>query len=196
MKNLLLILVAALAWIACQNNPSPKTIEESQTNQESQGEATNELNRVNETVTNVAPVESNTTPSGDPKGIIIGSNVTMRKEASVKSEKLNSFDNSEQVEILETKNVDNENEAILTKPITVTGSGGEVNLPKGKAVVIEKYLQENNHYQVTYQDPQKGKLTAEVDASAVETITYSTWYRVKRANGETGWVLGKFLKAN
>ena len=127
---------------------------------------------------------------------IVGSNVTMRKEASVQSEKLGSFNSNEPVEVLETKNVNNDREAILTKPITVKGSGGEVSLPKGKAVVIEEYQSERNLYLVTYQDPQKGKLTAEIDASAVETITYSTWYKVKRVNSETGWVLGKFLKIN
>lgn len=125
-----------------------------------------------------------------------GSNVTMREAATVQSAKVGSFENGEKVEVLESKNVDNEGEAILTKPITVKGSGGEVNLPKGKAVVIGEYLSDENRYRVTYEDPQKGKLTAEVDAAAVETITYSTWYRVKRSNGETGWVLGKFLKIN
>ena len=128
------------------------------------------------------------------KAQITGSNVTMRKDASVQSEKLGSFDANEKVDVLETKNVNNDREAILSKPLTVKGQGGEANLPKGKAVMIEEYQSERNMYLVTYQDPQKGKLTAEIDASAVETITYSTWYKVKRSNGETGWVLGKFLK--
>lgn len=148
--------------------------------------------------TNTPPAAQTTAEvaTKEPNAKIVGSNVTMRKEATVQSEKLGSFDNNEAVEVLETKNVNNDREAILTKPITVKGSGGEVNLPKGKAVVIEEYQSERNYYLVTYQDPQKGKLTAEIDASAVETITYSTWYRVKRPNGETGWVLGKFLKIN
>jgi hypothetical protein len=134
--------------------------------------------------------------SESPMPTVNGSNVTMREAATVQSAKVGSFENGEKVEVLESKNVDNEGEAILTKPITVKGSGGEVNLPKGKAVVIGEYLSDENRYRVTYEDPQKGKLTAEVDAAAVETITYSTWYRVKRSNGETGWVLGKFLKIN
>lgn len=120
----------------------------------------------------------------------------MRKEASVQSDKTGSFEMGETVEILETKNVENDREAILTKPVTVKGSGGEVTLPKGKAVVIEAYQSERNYYAVSYQDPQKGKMTADIDASAVETITYSTWYRVKKSGGEIGWVIGKFLKTN
>jgi SH3-like domain-containing protein len=89
----------------------------------------------------------------------------------------------------------------LVKPISLyedqSGSGAEaLKLQKGKAVVIETYHPENNKYSVAYMDAKKGKLYAQIDADAVETITYSTWYRVKRANGQTGWVLGKFLKTN
>ncbi len=196
MKQSALLFIVAIAWVACQNTPTPKTSEETQAKEADKGDAVNDLNRVNETVTNLAPTESNSSASDDAKAKITGSNVTMRKEASVQSEKLGSFDSNESVEVLETKNVNNDREAILSRPITVKGSGGEVNLPKGKAVVIDEYQSERNYYLVTYQDSQKGKLTAEIDASAVETITYSTWYQVKRANGETGWVLGKFLKIN
>lgn len=226
MKNLAFVLMAAFLWGACQNNPSPKTGEELQeikaeleakkkelADKQAIAEIEKELEAVEQQIRAVgitspsegpAPVASSTVAnealpvasSEGPSAKIVGSNVTMRKEATVQSEKLGSFENNEGVEVLETKNVNNDREAILTKPITVKGSGGEVNLPKGKAVVIEEYQSERNYYLVTYQDPQKGKLTADIDASAVETITYSTWYRVKRANGETGWVLGKFLKIN
>ena len=118
----------------------------------------------------------------------------MRKEPSVKSEKLGSFSAGEQVSVLSSKNVDNSQEAILTKPITVQGSGGTVSLNKGKAVVIEEYNAETNRYKVTYEDAEKGKLMAEIAADVVETINYSTWYEVKKANGEVAWILGKFLK--
>ncbi len=195
MKQTALLMLLVFLWNACQNDVGPKN-EAVQTSPENQPVEPQNLNRVNETVPNLSHTESETAQPGGPKGIITGSNVTMRKEASIQSEKLGSFDSGETVEVLETKNVDNDREAILSKPITVKGGGGSVDLPKGKAVVIEEYKSERNYYLVTYQDPQKGKLTAEVDASAVETITYSTWYKVKRMNGETGWVLGKFLKTN
>jgi len=132
---------------------------------------------------------------------IMGTSVTMRKAASVKSDKLGSFSNNEEVTVLETKNVNNENEAILTKSIELyvsESNSGQVamTLPKGKAVVIEKYNADDNKYEVSYQAEGKGKLFASISADAVETISYSTWYRVKRASGEEGWVLGKFLKTN
>ncbi len=145
------------------------------------------------------PGTESATPSATntgPQSRIIGTGVTMRKDASVQSDKISSFNANEAVTVLETKNVDNDKEAVLTKSITLTGGGSEIKLPKGKAVVIEEYKSESNTYLVTYQDPQKGKMSADIDASAIETITYSTWYRVKRSNGQTGWVLGKFLQNN
>jgi len=148
-----------------------------------------------------APTSTIKVPSGlseGAKGAITGSSVTMRKEATVQSEKVGSFNQNEIVNILTTRNVNNENEAILTKAIsmhTAEGAGTEaLKLPKGKAVIIENYDNDQNKYNVSYQDAKQGKLYAKIDADAVETITYSTWYQVRRSNGQTGWVLGKFLK--
>ena len=225
MKHWCLYFMLFSFWLSCQNTPAPRTAAELQ-NLKTELEAKKkeladkqeiakieqelkdveqQINAIEKTAQlpaeiqpqeKVEPALPESSGGNTAKAQIVGSNVTMRKEASVQSEKLGSFDTHESVEVLETKNVNNDREAILSKPITVKGSGGEVNLPKGKAVVIEEYQSERNYYLVTYQDPQKGKLTAEVDASAVETITYSTWYKVKRMNSETGWVLGKFLKIN
>ena len=125
----------------------------------------------------------------------------MRKDASIQADKLGSFNKNEEVSVLETKNVNNENEAILTKPIQLyisEANTGDIamTLPKGKAVVVEKYNSDDNKYEVSYQAEGKGKLYANISADAVETISYATWYRVKRSSGEEGWVLGKFLKTN
>lgn len=149
-----------------------------------------------------APAQNTAAPAaadGGAKGTITGSGVTMRKDATVQSEKLGAFNQNETVTILNTRNVNNEGEAILTKPIALftseSGSGTEaLKLPKGKAVLIENYDSDKNKYNVSYQDNKQGKLYAQIEADAVETITYSTWYQVRRANGTTGWVLGKFLK--
>ncbi|MDX1912368.1 MAG: hypothetical protein SFV22_12820 [Saprospiraceae bacterium] len=183
-----------LTVFACKNEkkmPENSDISATSSNTESVQDTTASTLQTETIAPPPKPIEN--TP---PKGTITGSNVTMRKEASVQSDKTGSFEMGETVEILETKNVENDREAILTKPVTVKGSGGEVTLPKGKAVVIEAYQSERNYYAVSYQDPQKGKMTADIDASAVETITYSTWYRVKKSGGEIGWVIGKFLKTN
>lgn len=148
-----------------------------------------------------AKAGSTETQTSNPGSRISGTGVVMRKESSVKSEKIGNFNDNEQVSVLETKNVNNDNEAILTKVIALyaseSGSGQEImQLPKGKAVVIENYDTDQNKYYISYQDAKKGKLYAHIDSDALETISYSTWYKVKRANGQEGWVLGKFLKTN
>jgi uncharacterized protein YgiM (DUF1202 family) len=189
MKQPLTILLL-LSLFACKNEPKTSGAETTLTRQS--GDTIQKEPAQSGVQPTAPPVQNDESTAA--KGVITGSNVTMRREASVQSDKTGSFEQGEVVEILETKNVENDREAILTKPVTVKGSGGEVTLPKGKAVVIEAYQSERNYYEVSYQDPQKGKMSADIDASAVETITYSTWYRVKRTSGETGWVIGKFLK--
>lgn len=206
MKIPVLALITAattLFWIACKTDNNQKA---------EQGDATQDalnirdMNKggavsspaVQEALSNDAAAPSTATvPASGPH--INGSNVIMRKEASIKSEKMGTFDVNEQVSILETKNVSNDNEGILAKAIPLYTSENQsgavaMTLPKGKAVVIEQYHAEQNKYEVSYQAEGKGKLFATISADAVETISYSTWYRVKRANAEEGWVLGKFLK--
>jgi hypothetical protein len=214
------------AFIACQSDPSPKTGEELEkikaeleakkkelSDKQAMAEIEKELKDVEKQIKavdkgisapsssggNTASAPAASAPASGPTGTITGSSVTMRKGATVQSDKLGSFNNNEKVIILETQNVNNENEAILTKAIDLyTGTNQEgkaaMTLPKGKAVVIDRYISEENKYMVSYQDAKQGKLYANIDASAVETITYSTWYKVQRSNGQTGWVLGKFLK--
>jgi hypothetical protein len=216
-------LLITFSLIACKSDPSPKTgeeLEKAKTALETKkkeladkqeiARIEKELQELNQQIKQVNKEENqasgksaqgteSATPAATnngPQSHIIGTGVTMRKDASVQSDKVSSFNANEAVTVLETKNVDNDKEAVLTKSITLTGNGSEIKLPKGKAVVIEEYKSESNTYLVTYQDPQKGKMSADIDAGAIETITYSTWYRVKRSNGQTGWVLGKFLKTN
>lgn len=198
MKNSILSLVVVLLFLACKNDPPvPQNDAAPATGQAPTTPAAgNSAASSPDMLVNAGSGVTMPMGASKPTGNIQGSNVTMRKEASVKSEKIGSFENNELVEILESKNVDNEREAILNKPITLKGSGGTINLPRGKAVVIDEYFADKNIYRVTYQDPKKGDLTAEIDAKTVETITFATWYRVKRPNGEGAWVLGKFLKVN
>lgn len=196
MKNLLFCLLSILAWASCQNNPAPETTEATNNNRQAPGAVNQDSLIATKTLPQGAKMATESNLVGISSGTITGSNVTMRQAATVQSEKTGSFEDKEIVEVLGSTNVQNEGEAILSKPITVKGSGGTVKLPKGKAVVIENYQAGQNTYSVTYEDPQKGKLTAQIDAGTVETIIYASWYQVKRKSGETGWVLGKFLKTN
>jgi hypothetical protein len=155
-------------------------------------------NRAPQSAPNPPAAKAARTASNLPRGQINTGNVVMRSSSSVKSNKLGNFHANEEVEILESQNVSNEGEAIVTQPVKFYASEagtGEVayTLPKGKAVVIESFDSDNNQYHVTYQDAKKGRLYATIDANLLETISYSTWYRVRRSNGKEGWVLGKYV---
>lgn len=215
----LLALCFPIISIACKNDPSPKTgdeLEKSKSELEAKKKELSdkqeiariekEMQDLNQKIKQVdggkeagttgTESAATSTSNNGPQSRIIGTGVTIRKDASVQSQKLGSFNANEVVTVLETKNVNNDKEAVLTKSITLNGNGMQISLPKGKAVVLEDYVSETNTYLVTYQDPKEGKMSASIDAGAIETISYSTWYHVKRSSGQTGWVLGKFLKIN
>lgn len=196
MKYPIFILLVILGLISCQGNSEQKPAEDAQMSQPGPAQTPEEIKKMQEEAAKSGVEVSQSELAGMSNSTIIGSNVNMRSDASIKSEKIGTFENNEKVEVIESLNVQNEGEAILSKAITVKGSGGTANLPKGKAVVIEDYYSDKNTYMVSYEDPKKGKLTAEIDASAALTIIYATWFRVKRQSGEVGWVLGKFLKTN
>jgi uncharacterized protein YgiM (DUF1202 family) len=146
-----------------------------------------------------APAPAKSPAPAGPAGRITTGNVVMRSSSSVKSNKIGNFNAGETVTVLEKQEVENAGEAILTREISLFASNAytgqaQMKLSKGKAVLIEDYNEDTNKYDVTYQDPKKGKLYAAIDADALETISGATWYRVRRSNGQTGWVLGKFLE--
>lgn len=199
MKNLLTVLLATLLIVSCKNTPDPQAKEnapatQAPINMEGVPEG---MTPANQTKPNGEPISiSQTDIVGMEKSKINGKNVSIRSGASIKSEKTGTFEDQEAVEVITFENVRNEGEAIISESITVKGSGGTVTLPKGKAVMVENFDAEKNTYTVSYEDPKKGRLEAQISASAVQTITYATWFNVKRKNGETGWVLGKFLQTN
>lgn len=198
-----LLLALPLCWTACKSDNNQKN-DQAQSEEALEALEIAQGGGVAASAQNAftqAANEEAAKPSTASEPHINGSNVIMRKDASVKSDKLSTFNPNEAVTVLETKNVNNENEAILTQSIplyTNENQSGAIamTLPKGKAVVIEQYNADDNKYEVSYQVEGKGKLFAKISADAVETISYSTWYRVKKASGEEGWVLGKFLKMN
>jgi hypothetical protein len=195
MKYLPLLLLSVFVWVSCKDTPAPPKMETPVENQPAvQNGQAMDINQQKELAAQSGVEVSESELVGMSKSTIIGTNVSIRQSATIKGEKIGVFEDQESVKVLESTNVTNEGEAILSRSITVKGSGGSVTLPKGKAVMIEGYTQATNTYQVSYEDPKKGKLNAQIDASAAETIIYATWFKVERKNGEQGWVLGKFLK--
>jgi hypothetical protein len=192
---LTLFLLSILGWASCQETPAiPKTENKVENQPVTQDGKALDKDQQKELAAQKGVEVSESELIGMSKATIIGSNVSFRQSASIKAEKIGVFDNQEPVKVLSSLNVTNEGEAILSKSVTVKGTGGSVTLTKGKAVMIEDYQAGSNSYLVSYEDPKKGKLNATIDASAAETIIYATWFNVERNSGEKGWVLGKYLK--
>lgn len=132
------------------------------------------------------------------RGRITGDNVIMRSAATVQSAKVDNFTKNEMVTIYARAGASSTNEAVVTEDIQLysyTGNGKTPMyiLPKGKAVLLQEYIEQSDSYRVSYQHPEMGKLEAVVKTSQLDNILNQTWFQVRRANGQTGWVLGKFL---
>lgn len=132
------------------------------------------------------------------RGRITGDNVIMRSAATVQSAKVDNFAKNETVTIYARAGASSTNEAVVTEDIqlysyTGTGKTPMYILPKGKAVLLQEYIEQSDCYRVSYQHPEMGKLEAVVKTSQLDNILNQTWFQVRRANGQTGWVLGKFL---
>lgn len=126
---------------------------------------------------------------------IIGEGVIMRQLNSTESAKLANFNKGERVNILEQSKPQNQNQAIAAKAIKLYDDyNGKYmfTLNKGKALLIEEFT--GTAYKVSYQHEKMGKLFATVTPTDLESISNETWYKVKRENGQEGWVLGKYVQ--
>lgn len=144
--------------------------------------------------TTKSPSKSPTSSKGQNEGIINGNSVIMRAGNSIQSTKMGNFKNGEKVTILDQAKPQNENQAIAAKSIKLYSDyNGKymATLNKGKALVIEDYT--GSQYKVSFKHPEFGKLFATVAPDELESISNEVWYKVKRASGEEGWVLGQFV---
>lgn len=135
------------------------------------------------------------TSNSENMGTIIGKGVIIRQSNSVESAKMGNYDENEKVSIISEARPQNQNQAIAAKPIKLYDDyDGKLitTLNKGKALVIENF--DGSVYKVSYQDPKFGKLYATVFPDELQNISNEIWYKVRRKNGDEGWVLGKFLK--
>jgi len=197
MKYLSILLLATLCWASCQENPAPKSADTPAEIQAGAPKNEAEMKALaSKSGVQMAESEMVGTVSGPKNGTISGSNVSFRKAATITSDKMGTFESNEAVTVNGSLNVEDEGEAILSKSVSVKGTGGTITLPKGKAVIIEHYLPDSKTYVVTYEDPKKGNLSAKIDANSVDKIALASWAQVTRKNGDKGWVLGKYLKIN
>ncbi|MDG4950769.1 SH3 domain-containing protein [Weeksellaceae bacterium KMM 9724] len=127
-------------------------------------------------------------------GVITGNKVIIRSNHTTKSNNMGNYVKGERVEILDEYYPANNTEAIAKKQIYLYNDYGRFlyTLVPGKAVEI---LEETHgEYWVSFDHPEYGKLTATVNGSDLDFISGDKWYKVRRNNGQTGWVFSKFLK--
>lgn len=139
-------------------------------------------------------------PSANAFGFINGKNVTVRSGNSAQSAKIGTFEHLETVTILYVAGALNANEVVLNEAVNLSTSEGTLQLPKGKAVRLGKFrdvsdaegVSSFDAFDISFEYPGKGTVSATISASYLD-LSENLWYRVKRANGSEGWVLGKFV---
>lgn len=210
--QLLTLLLAATCITACQRE-KPSEVEQKRQELESKRnelKEKQELAVLNEEMKKVegeiektggrvtAEAVSYKTKAPTNRGRINGENVILRSAATVQSSKLDNFAQNESVTIVARTNANAGNEAIVKQDVslysyTSAGKTPVYTLPKGKAVILQEYMQDSDAFRVTYQHPDMGKLEAVLATNLLHNLSDQTWYQVRRNNGQTGWVLGRFL---
>lgn len=215
MKKQVLFLLLSAGLVACSSESNQEIEEKRKALQEKKAELKEqqeiaaldaEIQQLDQQLKKNQATEAarpvSTAPAGKldeaKRGRITGDRVVMRGSNSVQSERLGNFEKNEQVDLLSHAESSNTNEAILTEAIQFYSANGSGNstlyqLPKGKAVVLLEYIPSTDSYRVGYEHPEWGKLEAIVKANLLNNILNEKWYQVRRSNGQTGWVLGKFL---
>ena len=136
---------------------------------------------------------STTNASNFGNAIIKGNRVIFRESFSTTSKSIGNLNNNESILILDEYSPENYDEAITKRTIRLYNSVGESvhSLPKGKAVQI--LSEDDNEYNVLFKHPTLGNLNATIIASDLEFISGEKWYKIKRSNGDIGWVFSKFV---
>lgn len=126
-------------------------------------------------------------------GTIIGENVIIRNNHSTTSKIIGSIKSyGERIQILEhhsPKKV----ETLIKKDVSVkTTLGNPYLLERGKSVEILEYLN-NSKVKVKFIDQNLKKQISIINNIHLDKNVSSNWYKIKRKNGEIGWVFGKFI---
>ena len=125
-------------------------------------------------------------------GYINTSNVILRNYHNTNSSIITQFNNSgEKIEIIDLF-IDNlQAQTLLKNSITLFVNNKKIILNKGKAIKIINI--NNNNANISFEDEDRNILYSNIHISNVDIINTNKWYKVKRNNGETGWVFGKFI---
>lgn len=130
----------------------------------------------------------------DLAGTITKKAVLMRSSYSTQSSPKGTFKQFEYVDVIEEYEPRNSNEGITKADVELYDEYGKhaETLNPGRAVKI--IGREGAKYKVSFVSTKRRTLTATIDRSEIEIISGEKWYRVRRENGETGWVLSRFVE--
>lgn len=122
---------------------------------------------------------------------IKGSEVSLRKEPSISSQRLDFLNNNDKVIVLDEVGDSNRDDAILKEDLPVKSIDGRAEtLTKGRAVSITS--SDGEKATVTYQGADGQNATSIIPLSKLERISGKVWYNVKSAKG-IGYVYGDYV---
>lgn len=124
-------------------------------------------------------------------GYIKGTNVLLRGNHSTKSKIVGSFKSSgEEVEIVGTY-IEDKSQALISEDISFSINDLNYQLKKGKALnLIEE---KDDYYTVSFKGKDLNEQIIKLEKAYVSISDFSKWYKIKRKNGQIGWVYGKFI---
>lgn len=192
MKAFHLLFFTAIIWASCQDQPAPEPKTEAPATE--QKPDLSDVSQMKEAAKQSGGDISESSLVGVSKGTITGKNVPVRNAAGSKSEKVGTFRENEKVQIIKFEVIQTEGEGYLAKPLVLKKKGSSITLQKGQTVLIEGANDAGNTFYISYEDPKKGRFESEAKADAFQGRMFANWYHVKRENGETGWVMGNFVK--
>ncbi len=152
---------------------------------------TKNTNTTNTNTANTNTANTNTSSPGTKYGRISTSRVTLRDRPSIRGAAIDLLDPNDRVEILGTQENANNTEGVLARatPFQSESGDGPTSLPSGRGVFI--LGNSGNQYYVETTDSGRA-IRGYVDRAAVRPAN-RTWYQVRAADGQTGWVNGQFV---
>ncbi|MEY3342551.1 MAG: hypothetical protein RL090_235 [Bacteroidota bacterium] len=206
-KSLLFQLLCLALMMAACNQPKESSNNSGGSSNEQENNPVN-----NESDTDVAPEATETDLSSeknqedvvlsddsspvpvDRPGYITKKGVLMRSSYSTQSQAKATFKEYENVLVLEEYQPTNTNEGITKTYVKLYDEYGQhaETLNPGRAVKI--IGREGGKVTVSFQSTKRKKLTAKIDRSEIKMIGGDLWYRVKRDNGQVGWVFGDYVE--
>lgn len=124
------------------------------------------------------------------RATVSATQVILRSRPSIQSDKEGMLDRGDALVVLDEWVADRDNEGILKNDIST--ESGYV-LKKGRAVTLRNYNPALHRYEVIVQDS-RGDVSGWVSEGMVKSLKGIPWYKIRKTDGKTGWVLSEFIE--